>query len=68
MAIMLFPRDKPTQEGSREAEVVRVAGAFLALAALGLTARLTSKAMVRMALQVDDYLLIWAFVGLFCCS
>jgi hypothetical protein len=62
MAPALVYRETPTPGENRNAEVFAIAIVFLAIALVGLIARLSSKAMLRKSLQIDDYLLIWASV------
>ena len=61
----LILRASQPPDQNRNTEVFAAAAAFLILAFLGLVARLSSKRIRRRALQVDDLLLVWAFVSSF---
>ncbi len=63
MPAILTSRTTQTPGENRNSEIFTVAGVFLALPALALVARFKSKRILRRAFQIDDYLLIWAFVS-----
>ena len=63
MAPTLFRRANSTPDENRNTEVFVVAAVFLIVAFTGLVARLSSKRIKRKSLQIDDILLIWAFVS-----
>ena len=62
MASILIRQEAADTDENRDAEILGVCVAFLIISTSGLAARFISKFMRRNLLQVDDYLIIWAYV------
>ena len=62
MASILIRQEAGDTDAKRDAEILAVCVPFLIISSLGLAARFISKHMRRNSLQVDDYLIIWAYV------
>ena len=62
MASILIRQQAADTDENRDAKILGVCVAFLIISTSGLAARFISKFMRRNWLQVDDYLIIWAYV------
>ena len=64
MASILIRQEAADTDENRDAEILGVCVATLILSTSGLAARFIPKFIRRNLLQVDDYLIIWAYVRL----
>ena len=65
---MLIVRTTPTSGENRNSEIFSVVSVFLALPALALVARFKSKRLLHGNFEIDDYLLLVAFVSMIRCG
>ena len=56
-------RAASTPDDNHNAEITATGAAFITISSAGIIARMVSKSMKRNPLQVDDLLLIWAYVS-----